>query len=517
MIKQNQKALNTVGIFIDAVCIILSLIIAWVIRFKTGIIHVDGWHLTLKQYVEPAYILIPLYIFIYYNLKLYTPQRTHSLFKEISKLFKANILGILIFTLGLYVFKQLHYSRYFIFIFAITNTALAVVERSFIRYILRNLRRKGKNLKHILLVGYGNQTIEFMDRIEKNKHWGYNVVGILDDKLGKNTGIDDEHMENAVNEIIITAMEEIASSKSDKNKGKTVTKINDKNNNIIRKHFLRYKNKVIGKIDKLHKILSSCDIDEVFITIGIKEYDKMEKIINVCEKNGIRAQIIPDYYRYIPAKPYVEELEGLPIINIRYIPLDNIINKFLKRTFDIIVAGISLLVFSPIMITTALVIKITSPGPVIFRQERVGMNRRKFEMYKFRSMHVQKDEDEKTEWTSKGDPRKTKFGSFIRKTSIDELPQLLNVFKGDMSLIGPRPERPYFVDKFKEEIPKYMVKHQVRPGMTGWAQVNGYRGDTSIVKRIEHDIYYIENWSLSLDIKIILFTVFRGFVNKNAY
>ena len=270
-------------------------------------------------------------------------------------------------------------------------------------------------------------------------------------------------------------------------------------------------------IDKMQFYLDNYDIDEVFITLPIDEYNKLGHIINICEKSGIRTQIIPDYYKYIPAKPYVEEVDGLPIINIRYIPLDNLANKMIKRFFDISISLISIVLFSPIMLATALIIKLTSPGPVLFRQERVGLNKKTFNMYKFRSMHIQKDEEEKVQWTTENDPRKTKFGSFIRKTSIDELPQIFNVLRGDMSLVGPRPERPYFVDKFKEEIPKYMVKHQVRPGITGWAQVNGWRGDTSIERRIECDIYYIENWSFGLDIKIMFLTVFKGFVNKNAY
>jgi exopolysaccharide biosynthesis polyprenyl glycosylphosphotransferase len=169
------------------------------------------------------------------------------------------------------------------------------------------------------------------------------------------------------------------------------------------------------------------------------------------------------------------------------------------------------------MLLSIIMIKLTSPGPIIYKQERVGLNRRNFYMYKFRSMKVQNAEEEKTKWTTKDDPRKTKWGSFMRKTSIDELPQFFNVLKGDMSIVGPRPERPYFVEKFKDEIPRYMIKHQVRPGITGWAQVSGYRGDTSITKRIEHDLYYIENWTFLFDIKIIFLTVFKGFVNKNAY
>ena len=173
--------------------------------------------------------------------------------------------------------------------------------------------------------------------------------------------------------------------------------------------------------------------------------------------------------------------------------------------------------FSPVMLIVTIVIKITSPGPLIFKQERIGLQNKPFYMYKFRSMVVQDKKTEKAGWTVKNDPRVTPVGKFIRKTSIDELPQLINILKGDMSLVGPRPERPQFVDKFKEEIPRYMIKHQVRPGLTGWAQVNGLRGDTSIQKRIEYDLYYIENWTLGFDFKILFLTFFKGFINKNAY
>ena len=191
--------------------------------------------------------------------------------------------------------------------------------------------------------------------------------------------------------------------------------------------------------------------------------------------------------------------------------------RFGKRLIDTVLSLIALIILSPLLLITALAVKISSPGPVLFKQERVGRNKQTFYMYKFRSMEVQPPEEEKKAWTVKNDPRVTNFGRFMRKTSIDELPQLFNVLKGDMSLVGPRPERPQYVEKFREEIPRYMIKHQVRPGMTGWAQVNGYRGDTSIRKRIEHDLYYIENWTLGLDIKILFLTVFKGFINKNAY
>ncbi len=208
---------------------------------------------------------------------------------------------------------------------------------------------------------------------------------------------------------------------------------------------------------------------------------------------------------------------GLPVINIRYVPLTNTGNIMVKRVMDIVGSLIGILVTSPVMLAVAALVKLTSPGPVIFKQERVGLHNKSFYMYKFRSMEQQPPGEEKKAWTVKNDPRVTGVGKFLRKTSLDELPQLFNILKGDMSLVGPRPERPLFVEKFREEIPRYMVKHQVRPGLTGWAQVNGLRGNTSIRKRIEYDIYYIENWSLGLDIKIILMTFFTGFINKNAY
>ena len=253
------------------------------------------------------------------------------------------------------------------------------------------------------------------------------------------------------------------------------------------------------------------------ITLGLAEYSKLESIVKLCEKSGVHTMFVPDYNSIIPTKPYTEEILGLPVIHIRHVPLMEGGNFILKRVVDIVGSLAAIVIFSPVMLVTAILVKVTSPGDVIFKQERVGLHNKPFQMYKFRSMTVQPPDEEVDKWTTRGDTRVTAVGKFIRKTSIDELPQLFNVLKGDMSMVGPRPERPFFVEKFKEEIPRYMVKHQVRPGMTGWAQVNGLRGDTSIKKRIELDLYYIENWSIFFDFKILFLTVFRGFVNTNAY
>lgn len=489
MIKENQKYLNRFLVVIDSATIILSLTLAWYIRFKSGILSVPGenGYLTFREYLIPVISIIPIYLFLYNMFNLYNPYRFKSIYEEFINVLKANIIGILIFILILFLMKSMDYSRYLLLIFGSISVVLTDVERALIRKFLRYIRRNGYNKKHIIIVGFSSLTVEFLERLRRNKQWGYNVVAILDDS---NDIPGKEEKFNSSREYK-EAFEEAAAS------------INGV--------------EAFQGIDKLQYYLDNKDIDEVFITLPVEKYNKLGYIFKVCEKNGVRTQIIPDYYKYIPAKPYVEEVDGLPIINLRYIPLDNLSNKIAKRLIDIISSLVCIILFSPIMIVTALIIKITSPGPIIFKQERVGLNKKTFSMYKFRSMHVQKDEEEKVQWTTPEDPRKTKFGSFIRKTSIDELPQFFNVLKGDMSVIGPRPERPYFVDKFKEEIPKYMVKHQVRPGITGWAQVNGWRGDTSIEKRIECDIYYIENWSFWMDIKIMFLTVFKGFINTNAY
>ena len=237
----------------------------------------------------------------------------------------------------------------------------------------------------------------------------------------------------------------------------------------------------------------------------------------VCEKSGVHTKFLPDYQEIIHSKPIAEDLDGLPVINIRNVPLTDPFNAFVKRLMDIFGALVGIILFGPLMLLVALLIRLDSSGPIIFKQERVGRHNLPFQMYKFRSMRVQTVEEEKKGWTVKGDPRVTWIGKIIRKTSIDELPQFFNVLRGDMSLIGPRPERTQFVEQFKEQIPRYMIKHQVRPGMTGWAQVNGFRGDTSIEGRIRCDLWYIENWSLSLDIRILFLTLWKGFINKNAY
>ena len=467
MIKDNQKHFNRLQVVIDAFVIALSYILAWLIKFEGPFAAGSVKALSFQQYMVLLIGIVTGFLILYYAFNLYTPKRMQGRRLEIANITKANTIGVFLVIGALYVLKQLDYSRAVLFIFYVINIVAETAVRNIIRYILRDMRKKGYNQKHVILVGYSRAAEEYIDRVLQNPQWGYTIRGILDDNVEAGT---------------------------------------------------TYKGiKVIGRIANLMVILPENRLDEIAITLGLSEYYRLEEIVALCEKSGVHTKFIPDYNNIIPTKPYTEDILGLPVINIRHVPLSNTFNAMVKRLMDIVGSVFGIIVASPLMLLVCLLIKLTSPGPLIYKQERVGLHNKTFWMYKFRSMEVQPESEEKKAWTTKNDPRVTGIGKLMRRTSIDELPQLFNILKGDMSLVGPRPERPFFVEKFREEIPRYMVKHQVRPGLTGWAQVNGYRGDTSIRKRIEYDLYYIENWTIGLDIKIMFLTIFKGFVNKNAY
>lgn len=472
MIKDNQTSLNRFHVVLDALITALSYLAAWYLVIGSGRSRFLGrGTLPPRFYFGALVIIIPIYLILYSFFNLYTPKRILGRRNEFGKIFKANTIGALLFGFTLYLGNKNpflnEFSRGVVVYFYVINTVTVTVERNAIRIVLRSMRSKGYNQKHILLVGFSDAAEEFIDRVLQNPEWGYRIRGILDDR---------------------------------------------------RERGVEYRGiRVIGCIGDLDYILEQNSLDEIAITLSLDEYDKLRRIVALCEKSGVHTKFIPDYGNIIPTVPYTEDLQGLPIIHIRNVPLNNPLNAAMKRVVDIVGSIVGIIIFSPVMLAVAIIIKATSPGPVIFCQERVGRHNRPFKMYKFRSMSVQDPNEEKNRWTTPGDSRVTPIGRFIRSTSIDETPQFFNILKGDMSLVGPRPERPLFVEKFKEEIPRYMIKHQVRPGLTGWAQVNGYRGDTSIIRRIEHDLYYIENWTMGFDFKIMFLTVFKGFINKNAY
>ncbi len=466
MIRDNQRLINRLTGVFDAFVIAASYLFAYFLKFQSGLLLYDEG-LPMSTYMTALYFIVPGYLILYSRLDLYNTRRASGRKRELINVIKANTLGALIFMMVLYLINQPDFSRQMIFIFWGVCIFLETIVRNMMRALMMFWWRNGYNLRYVLLVGYSGSAESYINKVLLNPQWGYVIRGILDDNTERGT---------------------------------------------------EYKGiKVLGTIDNLPLILPENKLDEITITLPLGQYGRLKEIVGLCEKSGVHTKFIPDYDGIIPNRPYTEDIQGLPVINIRRVPLNNTINSVVKRLVDIVGSAVGIVIASPIMIVSAILIKATSKGPVIFAQERVGLHNKPFQMYKFRTMIEQTESEEAKGWTTKDDPRVTGVGKFLRRTSLDELPQLFNILIGQMSLVGPRPERPQFVEKFREEIPRYMIKHQVRPGLTGWAQINGLRGDTSIEKRIEHDLYYIENWTLEFDIKILLLTVFRGFINKNAY
>ena len=461
MIKENQRLLNRLHVLSDGAILYLSLPIAFWIRFyllPNGIITVP-----LSRYLALGTILAAAQLFVYAAFGLYQSYRSIRLRKELERLWLAGALVMAVLLSFLFVQHYIDFSRLTLVIWFLLSTGALSCKRIALRRGLRYFRQRGYNQKHVLLIGGGEMARTYWETVRADRELGYAVVGYVS-----------AHPQKGLGEL-----------------------------------------KWLGGYEKLGRVLDNNRPDEAVCAIAPEDYGRMAEIIAACEKTGTKLSIIPFYAKYMPSNPQFDELDGLPLLNFRRIPLDNWANAFCKRAMDIMGSLVLIILSSPVMLACAIGVKLSSPGPVLFKQERIGRGKKPFCMYKFRSMRVNKGEN--TAWSTTHDERKTKFGAFMRKCSLDELPQFFNVLRGDMSLVGPRPEIPYYVEKFKEDVPLYMVKHQVRPGITGWAQVNGLRGDTSIKARVEHDVYYIEHWSLLFDIEILLATVFRGkFVNSEA-
>ena len=461
MIKENQKLLNQVNVVSDGLLVYAMLPLAFWLRFYVlpgGVINI-----TLDEYLKLDFLITALFLFSFAAFGLYRSFRNNSLMDEFSRLLRASTLDIMLLLSVLFVQHDEHYSRWTLAIFYLLVLAVLSAKRFVLRRLLRRYRQLGYNQKHVLIVGSSKMAQTYLDAIQRERELGYSAMGY------------------------------VAPAGARPLPG------------------LLY----LGDYDKLENLLNDLWPDEVISAIDMVDYQRTPHIIAACEKTGTKLSIIPFYADYMPSNPEFDDLNGIPLLNIRRIPLDNWGNAFCKRAFDIVGSLLLIICTLPIMLFCALGVRLSSPGPIIFKQQRVGRNKKPFYMYKFRSMRINKQQD--TGWSSQHDDRKTKFGSFMRKCSLDEFPQFFNVLKGDMSLVGPRPEVPFYVDQFKDEVPLYMVKHQVRPGITGWAQVNGLRGDTSIKARVEYDIYYIEHWRLLFDLKILFITVFKAkFMNDEA-
>lgn len=455
MIKQNQSLLNRLNILTDGAIVILSLLMAVFVRFS----FLDGvLSIPMESYMWVAVWCVPVYLISYQFFGLYGSFRSQRLYAELAKLLYANVINTTLLLVALFLLKFTHFSRLVLVLFFILVTVLLGAKRVLLRKILHHYRRQGYNLKHVILVGSDTMALQYQQQVRNNRELGYKITGY----------------------------------------------VAEKNNRSGERH--------LGNYGDLLTLLEKKQCDEVVITLAMEEYHRLNEVLSCCEKVGVKVSIIPFYAHYFPSNSQVEFIGDIPLLNMRSIPLDNLGYAMVKRLMDIVGALVLIVLSSPLMLAAVIGVKLSSPGEIIFKQERVGKDKKKFYMYKFRSMRI--NDGSETAWTTDEDPRKTKFGAFIRKYSIDELPQFFNVLKGEMSLVGPRPEIPHFVSQFKENIPLYMLKHQVRPGITGWAQVSGLRGDTSIEERIRHDIFYIEHWSIFFDLKILFMTLFKGIVNS---
>ena len=459
MIRENQRLFNQLHVLSDGMLIYPMFPLAYWIRFY--VLPNAGSSMPLSSYLKLGIFYTVFQLFTFAVFGLYQSFRTRRLRVEIRRLLEAIFLNMVLLVSGLYLFHDMFYSRLTLAFFCCLTAGVLGAKRFILRRTLRWIRGKDMNQKHVIVLGNGRLARRYLQEIRRDQGFGYRAIGYVAEKEGAELGD------------------------------------------------LTY----LGDYGALERFIEKYRPDEVVSAIEKEDFHRTAKIVEVCEKTGVRLAIIPFYADFMPPHPQFDDLNGIPLMNIRYIPLDNWGNAFCKRTMDIVGSALLLVLTSPLMLACAIGVRLSSPGPIIFQQERVGRNKQLFYMYKFRSMRLNDAED--TGWSGTKDDRRTRFGSFMRKCSLDELPQFWNVLKGDMSLVGPRPELPFYVEKFKKDVPLYMVKHQVRPGITGWAQVNDFRGDTSIRARVEHDVYYIEHWSVSFDIKILLMTVFGGkFINE---
>ena len=420
------------------------------------------------HYVNVVSFVIFLVFVLFPLFGIYRVWRGSSTLTEIKHLTVAWVMVILLLMGMAFVTQSgADYSRSWIGLWFVSAWCALVGFRVFLRIILRWLRSSGFNHRHIVIVGTGEQAAIVADRLNRSTWFGLEISAFF--------GANDEQLPAWLKE-----------------------------------------KKIISEVVELRRHIDEGGVDQVWISLSHSEEAKIREVIAALDGSAAEIRYVPDIFEYQLMHHSLSEVAGVPVVNISYSAIDGA-NQIIKTVEDYLLAFLLLIVASPLMLLIAIGVKFSSPGSVLYRQKRVGWNGKEFTMFKFRSMPSGAENETGPVWACPLDNRATRFGSFLRKTSLDELPQLFNILKGEMSLIGPRPERPMFVDKYKDEIPHYMKKHLVKAGVTGWAQVHGWRGNTSLHTRIEHDLYYIENWSLWLDIKIIIMTVFRGLVHKNAY
>jgi Undecaprenyl-phosphate glucose phosphotransferase len=484
MMRRYNRLLVGFYVITDALCGMAALVLAYLLRFETGLIPVYKGQPPFEQYVLMLPFVAVLVPLAFHVQGLYRLRRGRSRVDDFFAVLVGTILASILGLVGSLYLKAYppspalfpHFldaageahevSRIVLALFLGINIAFTYGARELVRQVLEHRWKNGVGLKRVLIAGIGDLGRMVADKVLQHRELGFRVVGFLDDRaVGDHIG---------------------------------------------------YRGlPLLGTLADADEIIRSENIDHVYVALPLEEHVKMLAIVEATNREGVDVHVVPDLLQFIALRARLENLDGVPIISLNDVPLRGF-NSVLKRSIDVAISGVSLLGLSPLLAIIALLIKRTSPGPVFYHQERMGLDGKAFHVYKFRSMYQGAEDDTGPVWARDDDPRCTPLGRWLRKLDFDELPQLWNVFRGDMSLVGPRPERPYFVEQFKHRIPQYMLRHKVKSGITGWAQVNGWRGNTSLEKRIEYDLYYIENWSVGLDLKILWLTVVRGF-HRHAF
>ncbi|PWB47489.1 MAG: undecaprenyl-phosphate glucose phosphotransferase [Candidatus Methylomirabilota bacterium] len=466
MLKRHSEFIESLMLLADLLVISASWLGSYYFRFYWGPVQVYHEVPDIRPYLLLLGLIIIVWGVAFKAFGLYRPKRISSRLAEVRDIAKACTIAVLVLIAATFFLKQFEFSRIVIVCFWIVSIVSVSLVRGSFREALRFTRRRGYNLRHVLIVGEGALAQEIADRIRARPELGLRMKGFL---VG-DAGMIGQQMDGL---------------------------------------------RALGAYEQAGELAEALSIDRVFIAIPLETYGRMEAILRTLENGTAAVNVVPDLHQYVTLRGGVEEFDGLPLISLQDSPHYGW-NLVGKRVLDVMLSSIALLITGPLLLLLAAVIRLTSPGPVLYRQERMGLDGRTFQMLKFRSMRDDAEEETGPVWAARDDGRRTAIGALLRRTSLDELPQLVNVLKGEMSLVGPRPERPVFIEEFRKRIPRYMLRHKVKAGITGWAQVNGWRGDTSIEKRIECDLFYIENWSLVFDLRILWLSFWKGFIHKNA-
>ena len=462
MLKAHSRLFQHLALATDLVLIAICWLVAYVVRF-----NLFG-HGDIPPFSDYALQLLPILIVwgvAYKTFDLYRPNRLGSHLAEWFDIAKASTLGVLVLVAGMtFLFRSYEYSRLVILMFWVASIVSVSFSRAAFREVLRFARRRGYNQRYAVVVGGGEPAAEVLRVLDRRRDTGIQLLGLLSDK---------PEAEGAP---------------------------------------VRW----LGGIDEIRAVLTSHTVDIVIIALPHSDYPRLTTVLNEIGDEPVAIHLVPDLFGLASLRGGVEEFESIAFIHLRESPLYGW-NGVLKRGFDLVVGTVGLVVTLPIMAAIAVAVAIASGRPIIYRQERMGLDGRRFGMLKFRTMVADAEAETGPRWAVRDDPRRTRVGAFLRAWSLDELPQLFNVLRGEMSLVGPRPERPSFVEDFRRRVPGYMLRHTMKAGITGWAQINGWRGNTSIEKRIEYDLEYIARWSLGFDLAILLRTLWLGFRNRNAY